>query len=47
LKKQGLHHHHLKNPRPGTAFILTSVEQSLTHLSHKASLGAFATSLLF
>jgi hypothetical protein len=24
-------HHHLKNPRPGTAFILTSVEQSLTH----------------
>jgi hypothetical protein len=25
-------HHHLKNHRPGTAFILTSMEQSLTHL---------------
>ena len=33
--------------RQETAFTLISVEQSLTHLSHKASPGAFATSLLF
>jgi hypothetical protein len=32
---------------PGTVFTLTSVEQSPTLLQHKASLGAFATSLLF
>jgi hypothetical protein len=32
LKKQGLHHPHLENLRQGTAFILTSMEQSLTHL---------------
>jgi hypothetical protein len=36
-----------KNLRNETAFTLISVEQSLTHLSHKASPGAFATSLLF
>jgi hypothetical protein len=33
--------------RPGTIFTLTSVEQSPTLLQHKASPGAFATSLLF
>jgi hypothetical protein len=38
---------HLKNPRLETAFTLTSVEQSLTHLQHKASPSAFTTSLLF
>jgi hypothetical protein len=32
LKNQELHHHLLKNLWPGTAFILTSVEQSPTHL---------------
>jgi hypothetical protein len=32
---------------PGTVFTLTSVEQSPTLLQHKASPGAFATSLLF
>jgi hypothetical protein len=36
-----------EEPQAGNYFILTSLEQSLTHLSHKASLGAFATSLLF
>jgi hypothetical protein len=47
LKKRGLHHHHLKNLRKESAFTLISVEQSLIHLSHKVSPGAFATSLLF
>jgi hypothetical protein len=40
-------HHQLKIHLPGTAFILISVEQIPTPLQHKASLGAFATSLLF
>jgi hypothetical protein len=39
--------HHLKNLRQETVFTLISAEQSLIHLSHKASPGAFATSLLF
>jgi hypothetical protein len=47
LKKRGLHHHHLKNIRQETIFILISAEQILIHLSLKASPGAFATSLLF
>jgi hypothetical protein len=47
LKKRGLHHHHLNNLRQETAFTLISVEQSLAHLSLKASPGAFATPLLF
>jgi hypothetical protein len=47
LKKRGLHHHHLKNLRQETAFTLIYVEQSLIHLSHMASPGAFATPLLF
>jgi hypothetical protein len=38
LKKRGLHHHHhLKNLTQETAFNLILVEQSLIHLSHKAS----------
>jgi hypothetical protein len=36
-----------EEPQARTAYTLTSVEQSLIHLSHKASPGAFATSLLF
>jgi hypothetical protein len=32
VEKQELHHHHLKNHRSRTAFILTSREQSPTHL---------------
>jgi hypothetical protein len=48
LKKRGLHHnHHLKNLRQEIVFILISAEQSLIHLSHKASPGAFATSFMF
>jgi hypothetical protein len=47
VEEPRLHHHHLKNLRQETAFTLTSIEQSLIHLSHKASPGAFATSLLF
>jgi hypothetical protein len=41
LKKREIHHHHLKNLTQETAFTLISVEQSLTHLSLKASPGAF------
>jgi hypothetical protein len=40
-------HHHLKILRQETAFTLISMEQSLIHLSHKASLGAFATPCYF
>jgi hypothetical protein len=47
LKKKELHHHHLKTHLLGTAFILIFVEQNPTLLQHKASPGAFATSLLF
>jgi hypothetical protein len=47
VKKRGLHHHHLKNLRQETAFTLISVEQSLIHLSHKASPSAFATPCYF
>jgi hypothetical protein len=36
-----------ENPPAGNCFTLTSVEQSPTLLQHKASPGAFATSLLF
>jgi hypothetical protein len=46
LKKRRLHDHlniHLSE----TVFILISMEQSPTPLQHKASPGAFATSLLF
>jgi hypothetical protein len=46
LKKRRLLHQQ-KIHLPGTAFILIFVEQSSTLLQHKASLGAFATSLLF
>jgi hypothetical protein len=37
----------IENPPAGTAFILIFVEQNSTLLQHKASPGAFATSLLF
>jgi hypothetical protein len=46
LKKRRLLHQ-LKIHLPGTVFISTSVEYSPTLLQHKASPGAFATSLLF
>jgi hypothetical protein len=36
-----------ENPPVGNCFILIFVEQSPTPLQHKASPGAFATSLLF
>jgi hypothetical protein len=46
LKRKRLLHQQ-KIHLPGTVFTLTFVEQSLTLLQHKASPGAFATSLLF
>jgi hypothetical protein len=36
-----------EDPPTGNCFIFISVGQSLTPLQHKASPGAFATSLLF
>jgi hypothetical protein len=46
LKKRRLLHQQ-KIHLPGTVSILIFVEQSQTPLQHKASPGAFATSLLF